>query len=434
MDLFAIPSIEFEGSDAKNPLAFRYYDPQASFRNTSMQAYLRFSIAYWHTLVAGGADPFGLPTAVRPWDYEHSPMKKAELRVHAMFEFAEKLKVPFFCFHDRDIAPEGETLSETNKNLDAIVDVIVSRMADSPVRVLWGTANLFSNPLYMHGAATSPFSHVFAHAAAQVKKAMEVTHRLGGANYVFWGGREGYETLLNTDMQHERDTLASFLQKAVDYAKALGFTGQLLIEPKPKEPTKHQYDFDVASAMEFLRAYGLSDYFKFNIETNHATLAGHTLQHELEFARSLKKLGSIDANQGDLLLGWDTDQFPTDLYTITHACMSIIKNDGIAPGGLNFDAKLRRPSYTPDDLFYGHIAGIDNFARGMLIAQAIIDDGYMDAVIEERYASYKEGIGKQILDGSAGFVELETYAHENATQEVPSGRQELLEHYINRFL
>lgn len=428
-----VPKIKFEGPDSRNPLAFRYYKADQKVGGKTMKEHLRFSMAYWHTMCGGGSDPFGGETAIRPWNGETDPMKKAEARMKGIFELTTKLDIPFYCFHDRDIAPEGKNLSETNANLDKIVALAKKLQSDTGIKLLWGTTNAFSNPRFAQGASTSPNAEVFAYAAAQVKKAMEVTKELGGENYVFWGGREGYETILNTDMKLETDNMARFMQMAVDYAKKIGFTGQFLIEPKPKEPTKHQYDFDSQSVYGFLKAHNLDKHFKMNIETNHATLAGHTIQHELNWARVNGVLGSVDANMGDLLLGWDTDQFPTDLYITSGMMLEILKNGGLGKGGLNFDAKVRRPSHTPEDIAMAHIAGMDAFARGLVIAQKIIDDGQFDAFIAKRYASYKTGIGADIVAGKVGFEELEKYAlsHE---PKLDSGRQEMLEALYNTYI
>ena len=344
------------------------------------------------------------------------------------------MQIPFFCFHDIDLAPEGDTLRETFANIDTIVDIIKELMAETGIKLLWGTSNLFGHPRFMHGAATSPNADVFAYAAARVKRALEITKELGGENYVFWGGREGYETLLNTDMGLELDNLARFLHMAVDYAREIGFTGQFLIEPKPKEPTKHQYDFDVASVLGFLHSYGLEKDFKINIEANHATLAGHTFQHELRVARINGILGSVDANQGDELLGWDTDQFPTNLYATTLAMYEILQNGGLAPGGLNFDAKVRRGSFEPIDLFYAHIAGMDAFAHGLKAAHKLLESGELEEFIAERYSSYSSGIGEKIVKGEVGFKELADYALENNQIVNTSGRQELLENILNRYI
>jgi xylose isomerase len=347
---------------------------------------------------------------------------------------ADKLGVPFYCFHDRDVAPEGASLAETEANLDQIVSIFKEQQKEYGIDLLWGTANLFGHPRFLHGAATSSNADVYAYAAAQVKKAMEVTHELGGSNYVFWGGREGYYTLLNTDMKLEIDNLARFLHMAVDHAKKIGFEGQLLIEPKPKEPTKHQYDFDAGNIHAFLRAYDLIDDIKINIETNHATLAMHEMAHELRYARINGLLGSVDANQGDLLLGWDTDQFPTDVYMTTAAMYEILQNGGLAPGGLNFDAKYRRSSIDVKDMFYSHIAGMDAFARGLKVAHRMREDRVLEDFIAERYKSYGEGIGKKIAEGKTDFEELSAHAHEHDRIENVSGRQEMLESIVNRYL
>lgn len=429
-----VPSIEYEGSGSDADLAFEYYDPDREIGGETMEEHLRFSMAFWHTLTEDGSDPFGAGTMRRPWDDIDDPTEKAKVRVRAGFEFMEKLNLPYFCFHDRDVAPTGETLRETNENLDEIVDLMASLMDDTGIRLLWGTAQLFYEPKYVHGAATAPNADVFARAGAQVKKAMEVTHRLGGENFVFWGGREGYETLLNTDVGREQDNMARFLRMAADYADDIGFDGQLLLEPKPKEPTKHQYDFDVATVLEFLRRYDLTDEFAVNVEANHATLAGHTFQHELRYARVNDALGSVDANQGDDQLGWDTDQFPTDVYATTLAMYEILQSGGLAPGGLNFDAKVRRGSFEPRDLFYGHVAGMDAFARGLEVAHAMLEDGALAEFVDDRYASYDSGIGERIERGDVGLEELEAHALEAGEPTVSSGRQERLESVLNRYL
>ena len=433
-NFFETSKASYEGSKSKNPLAFKYYNPDEIVDGKKMSDHLRFSVAFWHTFNYGGSDPFGMNTMKRPWTEITEPMDLALAKVDAIFEFCEKLNVEYFCFHDRDIAPEGNTLRETNKNLDAVVSHIKEHMKTSKVKVLWSTANMFSNPRFVHGAATSPNAEVFAYAAAQVKKALEIAKEVGAQNYVFWGGREGYETLLNTDMGLELDNLARFLHMAVDYAKEIGFEGQFLIEPKPKEPTKHQYDFDAASAIAFLQKYDLSDHFKLNIEANHATLAGHTFQHELRYARINSKLGSIDANQGDLLLGWDVDQFPTNVYETTLAMYEVIKNGGLHSGGLNFDAKVRRGSFESTDLFKAHIAGMDTFAAGWKIAHKIIEDGLIDKIVSDRYASYQYGIGKEIISGKASFKTLEEYIIDKSGISNDSGMQEHLESLINQYL
>lgn len=430
-----VPKIAYEGPDSKNPLAFRHYNPDEIVEGKPMRDHFRFSVAYWHTFRGTGSDPFGPGTAVRPWEDGTDSVEMAIQRVRVAFEFMEKLGVGFYCFHDRDVAPEGANLRETNANLDRVVKVLKEEQQRTGIKLLWGTANLFSNKRFVHGAATSPNADVFAYAAAQVKKALEVTHELGGANYVFWGGREGYVNLYNTDMKRELDHLAKFFHLAVDYKKQIGFKGQFLIEPKPKEPTTHQYDFDAAAVVAFLKTYGLTDHFKLNIETNHATLAGHTMMHELTYASMHGLLGSIDANRGDLLLGWDTDQFPTDLYLTTQCMLVILGQGGLAPGGVNFDAKVRRESFEPIDLFHAHIGGMDAFAQGLKIAARIRADGVLRDFVKQRYASWDSGIGAEIEAGKVGFAELEKYMLDkgDAAANV-SGRQEMLENIINRYL
>ena len=429
-----IGKIPYEGPKSKNPLAFRWYNPEEVVEGKTMAEHLRFSVVYWHTFRGTGSDPFGAATLQRPWDDGSPTLENAIRRVRVAFEFMEKLGAPFYAFHDRDVAPEGATLRESHANLDAVVKVLKEEQERTGIRLLWGTANLFSHPRYLHGAATSCNADAFAYAAAQVKKCLEVTKELGGANYVFWGGREGYQTLLNTDMKRELDHLARFLHMAVDYARKIGFSGQFLIEPKPKEPTKHQYDSDAAACLNFLRAYDLLPYFKLNIETNHATLAGHEMMHELEYAGMQGALGSIDANTGDLLLGWDTDQFPTNIYLTTQIMLVLLKY-GLAPGGVNFDAKVRRESFEPIDLFHAHIGGMDAFARGLKIAAAIRADGELERFIQHRYRSFDSGIGASIESGQATLESLEAYMLEKgeiAPHE--SGRQEMLENLINRYI
>jgi xylose isomerase len=435
-DAFAdIPKIKFEGPKSKNPLAFKYYNPDEIVEGRTMKDLLRFSVTYWHTFRGMGADMFGVGTAIRPWDDGTQSVENAQNRARVAFQFMEKLGAPFYAFHDRDVAPEGATLAESNRNLDAVVKVLKEEQKRTGIKLLWGTACLFVHPRYMHGAATSCNADVFAYAAAQVKKAMEVTHELKGEGYVFWGGREGYTTLLNTDLKREMDHLGAFLHMAVDYKKKIGFKGPFYIEPKPKEPTKHQYDSDAAACLNFLRQYGLLGDFKLNLETNHATLAGHTMQHEMEVAAAANALGSIDANMGDVLLGWDTDQFPTDLYLTTQVMLTILKMGGFKTGGTNFDAKVRRESFEPVDLFYAHIAGMDAFARGLKAAAAIRKDGRFAEFIKQRYSTWDSGIGKKIEKGGVGFAELEKYILEK--KEIapnPSGRQELLENIFNDYL
>ncbi|MCX5637016.1 MAG: xylose isomerase [Planctomycetota bacterium] len=435
-DAFAgIGKIEYEGPKSKNPLAFKHYNAGQKVAGKSMAEHFRFSVAYWHAFRNGCADQFGGPTRLMPWDDGSNTVANAQRRVMAAFEFFEKLGVGFYCFHDRDVAPEGRTLAQTNKNLDEVVKILKDRQAGTGVKLLWGTACLFSHPRYVHGAATSCNADVFAYAAAQAAKAIEVTKELNGAGYVFWGGREGYKTLLNTEMGREMDHLARFLHMAVDYRKKIGFKGQFYIEPKPKEPTKHQYDSDAAACFAFLQKYNLTDDFKLNIESNHATLAGHTFEHELEFAAANNILGSIDANRGDLLLGWDTDQFPTDLYEAVYAMMTILKMGGFTTGGLNFDAHVARESFEPVDLFYAHIGAMDTFARGLKIAAAIRKDRPLDEFIKQRYSSWDKGIGAEIEAGRAGFDQLQKYMlKKGRAQANSSGRVEMLENIINDYV
>jgi xylose isomerase len=430
-----IRKIAFEGAKSTNSLAFHHYNPDEVIDGKTLSAHLRFSIAYWHAFRGTGADPFGPGTIVRPWEKGTDPASVAKVRMDAAFEFFQKIRAPFWCFHDRDIAPEGRSLAESNRNLDKIIAHAKDLQRATGVKLLWGTANLFSNPRYMSGASTNPDAHVFAYAAAQVKKALDVTKQLGGENYVFWGGREGYETLLNTNLKREQDHLAAFLHMAVDYAKSIGFKGQFLIEPKPKEPTKHQYDFDVASGIAFLRTYGLENYFKFNIETNHATLAGHTFQHEIDVAAAQNMLGSIDANSGDLLLGWDTDQFNTDVKELTLAMISILRAGGLGTGGFNFDAKLRRQSIDPEDLFHAHIGGMDAYALAFKLARKILTEGKFERFVADRYASFDSGYGRDIEKGRVGFKELNKLVLGKLGEPKPrSGKQEYLENLLNSYL
>jgi xylose isomerase len=426
--------IQYEGITSKNPLAFRYYNPEQVINGKTMEEHLRFAVAYWHTYKGSGQDPFGSPSFDRAWNRFTSEMDVAKATCEAAFEFFTKLSVKYYCFHDRDLAPEGNSFSESCKNLETLVNLAKTYQAQTGIKLLWGTANLFGNPRYTHGAGTNPDLHVFAYAAAQIKQAMAATHALGGENYVFWGGREGYDTLLNTDMRQEADQMAALFHMAVDYAKKIGFKGQFLIEPKPKEPTKHQYDFDAATVLNFLKTYDLSDHFKLNIEANHATLAGHSFAHELTVASDAQKLGSVDINRGDPLLGWDTDQFPTDLYDTIAAMMVILKQGGLGPGGLNFDAKLKRGSTDTLDLFYAHIGGMDTFARGLIIADNIIRDGLIQEFTTQRYHSWSQEIGQKILKGGADFDEMEAYVIKQGEPVLKSGRQEYLENIINRYI
>ena len=429
-----IEKIKYEGSTSKNPLSFRFYNPNEIIGGKTMRDQLRFAMSYWHTMCAEGTDMFGVGTIDKSYG-ESDCMKSAINKAHAAFELMDKLDIDFFCFHDRDIAPEADNLRETNARLDVITAEIKGLMKESGKKLLWGTANCFGNKRYMHGAGTSPNADVFAFAAAQIKKAIEITTELGGEGYVFWGGREGYETLLNTNMSLELDNMARLMRMAVDYARSIGFKGDFYIEPKPKEPTKHQYDFDASTVLAFLRKYGLNKDFKLNIEANHATLACHTFQHEVRVAADNGVLGSIDANQGDMLLGWDTDQFPTNVYETTMCMYEILKAGGFTKGGLNFDAKTRRGSNTNEDIFHSYIAGMDAFALGLRMADKIIKDGTIDSFVAERYSSYENGIGKRIVDGSVSMAELEEYAIKmgDVTSNI-SGKQEYLENVINSIM
>ena len=429
-----IDRIAFEGPDSKNPLAFKHYDAGELVDGKTMADHLRFGVAYWHTMRNPLSDPFGVGTAQMPWDDGSNSVENAQARVRAFFEFLEKLGSDWYCFHDRDVAPEGGSLGETNANLDKVVEVITEEQVRTGKKLLWGTAALFAHPRYVHGAATSCNADAFAYAGAQVKKALEVTHALGGLGYTFWGGREGYSTLLNIDMKRELDHLGAFLHMAVDYKKEIGFEGQFYIEPKPKEPTKHQYDSDAAACLNFLRQYDLLGDFKLNLETNHAILAGHSMAHDMTVAAGAGALGSVDANDGDSILGWDTDQFPTDIYLTTEIMLIILGMGGFTTGGLNFDAKRRRESFEPADLFHAHIGGMDAFARGLKIAVAIRADGRLAGYLRERYGSWDDGIGARIEAGSVGFRELESYTHDHGEPVNVSGRQEMLENLINEFI
>ena len=430
-----VSKIAFEGPSSKNPFAFKHYNPDELVEGKSMRDHLRFSVVYWHTFRGTGADPFGAGTMLRPWDDGTNSIENAKRRVGVAFEFFEKLGVPFYAFHDRDVAPEGTSLAESNRNLDEIAKVLKEEQDRTGIRLLWGTACLFANPRFVHGAATSPNAEVFAYAAAQVKKAIEVTHQLGGAGYTFWGGREGYSNLWNTNMKRELDHLARFLHMAVEHKKSIGFEGQFYIEPKPKEPTRHQYDSDAAACLNFLREYDLLPHFKLNLESNHATLAGHTMQHECEVAVAAGALGSVDANAGDDLIGWDTDQFPTNLYLTTAIMLSVLKMGGLTTGGFNFDAKVRRESFEPADLFHAHIGGMDAFARGLKTAAALRADGRLEAIVRGRYASWDSGVGAEIEAGRHSLATLEKIALSNPDPvQHTSGRQELIENLINDLL
>lgn len=427
-----IPQVKYEGPKSENPLAFKFYNPDEIVAGKKMKDQLKFSAAYWHTICASGADMFGVPTADKTWG-RTDPMALAEAKVGAFFEILDKLQLEYFAFHDRDIAPEGASLTESNQRLDRIVDLIEGLMKETGKKLLWGTANLFSNLRYMHGAGTSCNADAFAFAAAQVKKALEISVRLNAAGYTFWGGREGYETLLNTNMGLELDNMARFLRLTTEYGRSIGFKGTYYIEPKPKEPTKHQYDFDAATVIGFLRKYGLD--MKLNLEANHGTLAGHTFQHELRVARTEGMFGSVDANIGDLLLGWDTDQFPNDVYDATLAMYEVLKAGGFTTGGLNFDSKARRASFKPEDVFISHIMGMDSMALGLRIADRLIQDGRLDRFVAERYASFDHGIGKRIVDGTVTIQELEAHALKIGDVSTnASGRQEYLEGILNQVM
>ena len=435
MQHFDIGTVRYEGPSTKNPFAFRYYDADRVILGKKMSEHLPFAMAWWHNLCATGTDMFGVGTADKSFGAEPGTMEHAFAKVDAGFEFMQKLGIRYFCFHDVDLVPAAEDINETNRRLDEITDYILEKMNETGIRCLWGTANLFGDPRFCNGAGSSNSAEVYCFAAAQIKKAIELTVKLGGQGYVFWGGREGYETLLNTDMKLEQENIANLMHKAVDYARSIGFTGDFYIEPKPKEPMKHQYDFDAATAIGFLRQYGLDKDFKMNIEANHATLAGHTFRHELRVSAINGMLGSIDANQGDLFLGWDTDEFPYDIYETTMCMLEILKYGGLTNGGFNFDAKNRRPSYTKEDMFHAFILGMDAYALGLIKAAKLIEDGRLDDFIAQRYASYNEGIGARIRSGEADLTELAEYALNLKKPAAPgSGRQEYLESVVNSVL
>ncbi|WP_122645402.1 xylose isomerase [Enterococcus mediterraneensis] len=428
-----VDTIQYEGAKTDNPFAFRHYNPDEVVMGKTMKEHLRFAVAYWHTMTQDGSDPFGSPVNQRTW-FGETPMETAKNRVDAFFEILTKLGVEYFCFHDVDVAPEGDSLEEFFQNLDEITDLIKEKMDETGIKLLWNTANMFSHPRFVHGAASSNNADVFAYAAAQVKKGLDISKKLGGENYVFWGGREGYESLLNTDMKFEQDNIARLFKMAIVYGEKIGHKPQFLLEPKPKEPSKHQYDFDAATTMAFIQKYGLEGDFKLNLEANHATLAGHTFEHELNVARCYDALGSIDANQGDTLLGWDTDEFPTNIYDTTLAMYEILENGGIAPGGINFDSKVRRSSFEMEDLFLAHIAGMDTFARGLKTAAALKEDRFFDDIKEKRYASYKEGIGAKIVADEENLETLTEYAleHDDITNE--SNHLEYVKSRLNDYL
>jgi len=429
-----IPVIKYEGPKSRNPFAFKQYNPEELVEGKTMREHLRFAAAYWHVMRNPLADPFGGGTAITPWDDGSNSVENAQKRVRVFFEFLEKTGIDFYCFHDRDVAPELDTLAASNKALDAVASTLKEEQERAGKKLLWGTACLFAHPRFAQGAATSPSVDVFAHGAAQVKKAISITHQLGGGGYVFWGGREGYSSLWNTEMKRELDHLAAFLHMAVEWKKAIGFQGKFWIEPKPREPSTHQYDSDSAACLNFLRTYGLFDEFELNIETNHATLAGHTMRHELTVAADAGKLGSIDANRGDELIGWDTDQFPTNLYLALEVMLVVLKTGGLREGGLNFDAKRRRESHTPTDLFHAHIGGMDTFARGLKIAAAIRADGRIEEFVKARYSSWDGPLGQKIESGKATLADLEAHALAKEAGIPPSGGQEYLENLVNEFI
>ncbi len=429
-----IEKIKYEGTETNNPLAFRHYNPEEIVLGKTMKEHMRFAIAYWHTFVNEGNDPFGQGVNERTW-LTDDPMETAKNRVEAAFEFFEKLGVEYFCFHDMDVAPFGNSLEEFFKNLDEIVELIEKKMEETGIKLLWNTADRHANPIYVNGAASSNNADVYAVSAAQVKKGIDISKRLGGKNFVFWGGREGYETLLNTDMAFEEENIARLYKMAIAYSNEIGHEElTFLLEPKPKEPMKHQYDFDAATSMAFLQKYDLTDRFKLNLEANHATLAGHTFEHEMNVARNYNALGSLDANQGDMLLGWDTDEFPTDLYSVTLAMYEVLENGGIAPGGINSDAKVRRTSFEMEDLFLAHIAGMDTFARGLKAAARLKEDKFFDNLKADRYASYQEGIGKDIISDKTDLKSLTEYALGNKEVKNKSGHIELVKAKLNEYI
>ncbi|MBK1833099.1 xylose isomerase [Roseibacillus ishigakijimensis] len=429
-----VPKVVYEGPGSDNPFAFRHYNPDEVVAGKTMREHLRFAAPYWHVMRNELSDPFGAGTALMPWDDRSDSLENALARVPVFFEFLEKMDIDLYCFHDRDISPEGESLKQTHEYFHRVIDELETFQQSSGKKLLWGTACLFGHPRYAQGAATSPNADVYAYGASQVKHALEATHRLGGTGYVFWGGREGYGSLINTDMKRELDHLARFLHMAVDHARKIGFEGQFLIEPKPREPSTHQYDSDAAACLNFLREYDLLDHFKLNLETNHATLAGHTMEHEMQVAANAGALGSIDANRGDELIGWDTDQFPTDYYLATKIMVEVLKNGGLGKGGLNFDAKRRRESHDPTDLFYAHIGGMDAFARGLKVAAKIIEDGKFSDFISERYRTFDQGAGAEVESGTATLDSLDAYAQGIQPPQLESGRQERLENLLNDYL
>jgi xylose isomerase len=429
-----IGQIKYEGLDTDNPLAFRWYDENRKVAGKSMKELLRFACAYWHSFNGSGADPFGEPTHIFPWDENKDVLQRAKDKADAAFEFITKMGMPYYCFHDVDVVDYGSDIAENDQRLQTLAEYLKEKQKASGVKLLWGTANLFSHKRYMNGAATNPDFHVLAHGAAQVKAALDATIALGGENYVFWGGREGYMSLLNTDMKREKEHLARFLQTARDYARKNGFKGQFFIEPKPCEPSKHQYDYDAETVIGFLRQHGLLEDFSLNLEVNHATLAGHTFTHELQVAVDAGLLGSMDANRGDYQNGWDTDQFPNDINELTEAMLIILQSGGFKGGGINFDAKIRRNSTDMEDLFHAHIGGMDTFARALLTAEAILEKSDYKKIRKDRYASYDSGKGKDFEAGKLTLEDLRAYAAEKGEPALKSGKQEYLENIVNRFI
>ena len=429
-----IGQIKYEGPETDNPLAFRWYDENRTVAGKTMKEYLRFAGAYWHSFCGNGADPFGEPTHDYAWNAKSDAVGRAKDKMDAAFEFFTKLGLPYYCFHDVDVVDYSNDVADNEKRLQALVEYAKEKQKSSGVKLLWGTANLFSHRRYMNGAGTNPDFHVLAHGAAQVKAALDATIALGGENYVFWGGREGYMTLLNTDMKREQEHFATFLHKAIDYARKNGFKGTFFIEPKPCEPSKHQYDYDCATVIGFLRQFDLLKDFKINIEVNHATLAGHTFQHELQVAADAGVLGSIDANRGDYQNGWDTDQFPNSVGELTEAMLVILEAGGFGGGGINFDAKRRRNSTDMEDLFYAHVGGMDTFARALIVADNILQKSDYKKIRKERYASFDSGKGKEFEAGKLSFEDLREFAVANGEPALRSGRQEYLENIINRFI
>lgn len=429
-----VPKIMYEGESSTNPLSFRFYNPEEEIMGKKMKDWLRFSVCYWHTFRGKGSDPFGFPTQTRTFDDESDSMENAKRRAEAAFELFTKLGVEYYTFHDRDVAPEGKDLQDSNKNLEEMSNYLLHLQNKTGVKLLWATQNLFSNPRYMNGAFTNPDAHVLAYACAQVKKVMDINHKLGGENLVFWGGREGYQSVLNTDMKRELDHMAAVFRMAIKYKEKKNMNAQFLIEPKPREPTKHQYDYDAQTTIAFLKTYGLDAHFKLNIEPNHTTLAGHDFEHDIIISSKYGMLGSVDSNTGDPLLGWDTDQFPSDVKKAVLVMQAIVEQGGLAPGGLNFDCKVRRESTDDEDLFIGHIGAMDTFAKALRIVAKIKEDGVLPRMVKERYSSFDDGFGKQIEENSLTLEDCEEYVKEHGEPRQRSGKQELYEIILNRYV